>query len=127
MMMDEASKVIGLTPSVLWITLAGIIGIGIIVKLAFDLIIKWRELRTPKVMDEKTVQDKLKSDHERLSRLEDTTKRQDEELKLILRSQMAMIHHMIDGNGTNKLKEMQSDIEDYLITGKMKHSNSESA
>ena len=126
-MMDEASKVIGLTPSVLWITLAGIIGTGIIVKLAFDLIIKWRELRTPKVMDEKTVQDKLKSDHERLSRLEDTTKRQDEELKLILRSQMAMIHHMIDGNGTNKLKEMQSDIEDYLITGKMKHSNSETA
>lgn len=126
-MMDEASKIVGLTPSVLWITLAGIIGIGIIVKLAFDLIIKWRELRTPKVMDEKTVQDKLKSDHERLSRLEDTTKRQDEELKLILRSQMAMIHHMIDGNGTNKLKEMQSDIEDYLITGKMKHSNSETA
>lgn len=126
-MMDEASKIVGLTPSVLWITLAGIIGIGIIVKLAFDLIIKWRELRTPKVMDEKTVQDKLKSDHERLSRLEDTTKRQDEELKLILRSQMAMIHHMIDGNGTNKLKEMQSDIEEFLITGKMKHNNSETA
>lgn len=121
MPMEDASKIIGFSPSVLWITLAGIIGIGIIVKLAMDLIIKWRELRKPKVTDEKSIQDKLKSDHERLNKLEDTTERQDEELKLILRSQMVMIHHMIDGNGVGKLKEMQADIEDYLITGKIRH------
>ena len=120
MPMEDASKLIGFSPSVLWITLAGIIGIGIIVKLAMDLIIKWRELRKPKVSDEKSIQDKLKSDHERLNKLEDTTERQDEELKLILRSQMVMIHHMIDGNGVGKLKEMQADIEDYLITGKIR-------
>lgn len=120
MPMEDASKIIGFSPSVLWITLAGIIGIGIIVKLAMDLIIKWRELRKPKVTDEKSIQDKLKSDHERLNKLEDTTERQDEELKLILRSQMVMIHHMIDGNGVGKLKEMQADIEDYLITGKIR-------
>ena len=123
MPMEDASKLIGFSPSVLWITLAGIIGIGIIVKLAMDLIIKWRELRKPKVTDEKSIQDKLKSDHERLNKLEDTTERQDEELKLILRSQMVMIHHMIDGNGVGKLKEMQADIEDYLITGKIRHEN----
>ena len=121
MPMEDASKIIGFSPSVLWITLAGIIGIGIIVKLAMDLIIKWRELRKPKVTDEKSIQDKLASDHERLNKLEDTTARQDEELKLILRSQMVMIHHMIDGNGVGKLKEMQADIEDYLITGKIRH------
>lgn len=121
MPMEDASKIIGLSPSVLWITLAGIIGIGIIVKLAFDLVIKWRELRKPKVTDEKSINEKLKSDHERLNKLENTTERQDEELKLILRSQMVMIHHMIDGNGVGKLKEMQTDIEDYLITGKIRH------
>ena len=121
MPMEDASKIIGLSPSVLWITLAGIIGIGIIVKLAFDLVIKWRELRKPKVTDEKTINEKLKSDHERLNKLEDTTARQDEELKLILRSQMVMIHHMIDGTGVGKLKEMQADIEDYLITGTIRH------
>ena len=69
--------------------------------------------------DGKTIQEKLKSDHERLCKLEDTTRRQDEELRLMLRSQMAMIHHMIDGNGVEGLRDTQKEIENYLITGKM--------
>ena len=37
-----------------------------------------------------------------------------------MRSQMAMIHHMVDGNNTIKLKEAQDDIEEYLISGKIR-------
>ena len=118
--MEQATALIGFAPSALWVTLATLIGIGIIAKLGMDLVLKIRELRKPKVQDEKTIQDKLDSDHKRLSELENTTRRQDEELKLILRSQVAMIHHMIDGNNTVALKETQSDIEDYLITGKVR-------
>jgi len=120
-MTDKATEILGFAPEALWVTLGVLVAIGIIVKLVFDLIIKARELRRPKVTDEKSIQEKLQSDHERLSALEDTTKRQDEELKLILRSQMDIIHHMVDGNGVERLKDTQRDIEEYLITGKIKN------
>lgn len=118
--MEAASKAIGFTPNALWITMGTLIGMAIIAKLVMDLVLKIREVRKPKVQDEKTIQEKLASDHKRLSELEETTKRQDDELKLILRSQVAMIHHMIDGNNTVALRETQHDIEDYLITGKVR-------
>lgn len=119
-MVEEASKIIGFTPNIFWATLGGLIGLGIIVKLGLDLVIKFRELRKPKVAEAGNIQGKLRSDHERLNKLEATAERQDQELKLILRSQMNIIHHMIDGNGLDRLKETQADIEDYLITGKIK-------
>ena len=119
-MSELADKIVGFTPGMLWVFLGVAIALGIIAKLVMDLIIKFRELRKPKVADEKTIQEKLKNDNERLSKLEETTEKQDKELKLILRSQMAMIHHMIDGNGTSSLKDVQKDIETYLITGKIK-------
>ena len=118
--MENASTLIGFTPSMLWVFLGTAIGLGIIGKLVLDLILAYREYRNPKQAGEKSVQEKLRSDHERLTKLEETTEKQDGELKLILRSQMAMIHHMIDGNNTNKLKEMQQDVEDFLITGKIR-------
>ena len=118
--MENASTIIGFTPSMLWVFLGTAIGLGIIGKLVLDLIIAYREYKNPMQAGEKSVQEKLRNDHERLTKLEETTEKQDGELKLILRSQMAMIHHMIDGNNTNKLKEMQQDIEDFLITGKIK-------
>ena len=119
-MLETASQIIGFVPDALWVTIGVLIAVGIIVKLGMDLVIKARELRKPKVKDEKSVQDKLEQDHKRLTALEETTARQDEELKLILRSQMAIIHHMEDGNDINKLKETREDIEEYLISGKIK-------
>ena len=118
--METANKIIGFAPEALWITIGVLIAVGVIVKLGMDLVIKSRELRKPKVNDEKSSQEKLHSYHERLTKLEETTTRQDEELKLILRSQMAIIHHMEDGNGINKLKETREEIEEYLISGKIK-------
>ena len=119
-MQDMANQVLGFTPSMLWVFLAVAIAIGIIAKLIMDLIIKYRELRRPKVAGEKTVEEKLRSDHERLTRLEDLTAMQDEELKLILRGQMDMIHHLVDGNNTQALKDTQKDIENFLLTGKIR-------
>lgn len=120
-METKATEILGFTPSALWVTLGVLVAVGIIVKLVFDLIIKARELRKPRVNDEQTIHDQLQSDDERLTVLEATTKKQDQELKLILRSQMAMIHHMVDGNNTVKLKEAQDDIEEYLISGKIRN------
>ena len=120
-METKATEILGFTPSALWVTLGVLVAVGIIVKLVFDLIIKARELRRPRVNDEQTIHDQLQSDDERLTVLEATTKKQDQELKLILRSQMAMIHHMVDGNNTVKLREAQDDIEEYLISGKIKN------
>lgn len=119
-MIEKASETIGFAPSALWVTLGVLVAVGVIAKLVMDLIIKARELRKPKVSDEKTIQEKLNSDNERLRKLEDKTEQQEEELKLILRSQMVIIHHMIDGNGTQSLKDTQQDIEEYLITGKVR-------
>lgn len=123
--METANKIIGFAPEALWITIGVLIAVGVIVKLGMDLVIKSRELRKPKVNDEKSSQEKLQSYHARLTKLEETTTRQDEELKLILRSQMAIIHHMEDGNGINKLKETREDIEEYLISGKIKERKGE--
>ena len=120
-METKATEILGFTPSALWVTLGVLVAVGVIVKLAFDLIIKFKELRKPRVNDEQTIHDKLQSDDERLTVLENTTKKQDQELKLLLRSQMAIIHHMVDGNNTVKLKEAQDDIEEYLISGKIKN------
>ena len=119
-METKATEILGFTPSALWVTLGVLVAVGIIVKLVFDLIIKARELRRPRVNDEQTIRDQLQSDDERLTVLEATTKKQDQELKLILRGMMAMCHHMVDGNNSEALKETQKDIEEYLITGKVK-------
>ena len=119
-MIDEASKSIGFGPEALWVFFGVAIALATIALLIMNLMSKYRELRKPKVANEKTVEEKLRNDNERLNRLENTTLEQEAELKLILRSQIAMIHHMIDGNGVDRLKETQRDIEEFLITGKIK-------
>lgn len=119
--METATQAIGFAPSALWTTAGTLISLGVIALLVMNLIAKYRELRKPKVTNEKTVEQKLANDNERLNRLEATAREQDTELKLILRSQVAMLHHMIDGNGVQRLKETQRDIEDYLVTGKVRH------
>lgn len=118
-MVEKATEQIGFTPSALWVFCGVAIALVIIAVLIIDLIIKIRELRKPKVQDEKTVRELLDSDNKRIKALEDSTARQDKELRLILRSQMDIIHHMIDGNGVDKMKKTQAAIEDYLITGEI--------
>lgn len=118
MMVDMATAAIGFVPEALWIATGVVIGLSTIALLVMNLISKWRELRQPKMAGEKTIQEKLKSDHERLTKLEAVTEKQDAELRLILRSQMALIHHIVDGNGVDGLRKTQKDIEEFLISGK---------
>ena len=116
--MQEATKTIGFNPDALWITVGTLIAILTIGVLVMNAIKLFRELRKPNTESEKTVQEKLRSDHERLTRLETSTQKQEQELQLLLRSNLVMIHHMVDGNGVQGLKDMQKQIEDYLVYGK---------
>ena len=117
--MEEASKVIGFGPQALWITVGVLLALAASALLVLNLIKTWKELRKPKVEQGKTVEERLRSDNDRLNELEDTAKKQEKELTLILRSQMAMLHHMVDGNNTAALKRSQQDIEEYLMTGRL--------
>ena len=123
--MEEASKVIGFAPDALWITLGVLVAVIIIAKATTDLMINAKKLKAPEQVEEKSMQEKLNSDHERLSKLESATERQEKEMQLLLRSQVAMLHHMIDGNGVDGLKAMQKQIEDFMIYGEITRGGSE--
>lgn len=119
-MQEAANKTIGFGPDALWITVGTLIALLIIAVLIMNAIKLFKELRKPNTESEKSVQEKLRSDHERLTQLETSTRKQEEELQLLLRSNLVMIHHMVDGNGVDGLKNMQKQIEDYLVFGKAK-------
>lgn len=56
------------------------------------------------------------TDHEtRIVNLEGKTDGHDDEMKLLLKSQLALIRHGVDGNNISGLKESQKDIQDYLV------------
>lgn len=118
--MEEASKVIGFGPESLWITVGVLLALCAAALLVLNLIKTWRELRKPKVAQGKSVEERLNSDNERLNDLEDVTKKQQTELLLLLRSQVEILHHMVDGNNTVALKQSQKDIENYLMTGRIR-------
>lgn len=118
--MDEATKVIGFGPEALWITVGVLLALCAAALLVLNLIKTWRELRKPKVAQGKSVEERLNKDNERLDDLEDITKKQQTELLLLLRSQVEILHHMVDGNNTVALKQSQKDIENYLMTGRIR-------
>lgn len=113
--MDDATKVIGFGPEALWITVGVLLALCAAALLVMNLIKTWRELRKPKVAEN----ERIRSDSERINDLEDITSKQEKELLLILRSQVAMLHHMVDGNNTAALKQSQKDIETFLLTGRV--------
>ncbi len=116
--MEKASKMPGFTPDELWITVGTLIAIITMAVLVMNAIRLFREIRKPVEDTERSVQEKLRTDHERLCCLESSTQKQDDELQLLLRSNLVMIHHMVDGNSVQGLKDMQKQIEDYLVFGK---------
>lgn len=108
----------GINPSMLWVTIVTVMALIIAAVSILTLIKLVKELRGPKVEEQKTIEQKLARDNERLETLEENAAKQDTELKLLLRSQMAMLHHMIDGNGVENLQRVQAEINEYLIYGK---------
>ena len=113
--MEQATQTIGFGPEALWITVGVLIAMAAVALMVMNLIKVWREVRKPKVES----QERLRSDSERINDLEDLTTKQEKEMTLLLRAQVAMLHHMVDGNNTESLKENQRAIEEYLLTGKI--------
>lgn len=113
--MEQATQQIGFGPEALWITVGVLIAMAAIALMVLNLIKVWREVRRPKVAE----QERMRSDTERINDLEDITTKQEKEMTLLLRSQVAMLHHMVDGNNTQALKDSQKAIEEYLLTGKI--------
>ena len=110
---------LGFAPEALWITLGTLAAIAALALLILQLIRHVRELREPSLSDARGLQERLRADHERLSTLERSTERQEEELKLILRAQIVIMHHIVDGNGVDNLKAMQHQIEEFLVYGRI--------
>ena len=117
--MADASKAIGFGPEALWITVGVLVAGAAIALMVLNLIKVWRELRKPKVQEEETMEERLDSGEKRLASLEDLTSKHEKEMTLLLRSQVAILHHMVDGNNTKALKANQEAIEEYLLTGKV--------
>ena len=110
---------LGFAPEALWITLGTLAAIAALVLLILQLIRHIRELREPSQNAARGLHERLRTDHDRLSTLEQSTERQEEELKLILRAQIVLMHHIVDGNGVENLKAMQRQIEEYLVYGRI--------
>jgi len=121
--MENAVNRLGFDVQALWITLGTIAAGGAIALLIMQLIKIFRDLRSPRLIDEKAIREKLQSDHERLTKLEQATGRQETELRLLLRSQIVMLHHSLDGNSISSLKAMLKQIEEYLIFGEVRDSS----
>jgi len=113
--MEQATQAIGFGPEALWVTVGVLIALAAVALMVLNLIKVWREVRKPKVEE----QARQRSDSDRINDLEDITAKQEKEMTLLLRAQVAMLHHMVDGNNTEALKENQRAIEEYFLTGKI--------
>ena len=99
---------IGFGPEALWITLGTLTALAALLLLGLQIAARIREIREPGIKEERG----------RRCTGEQSTSRQEEELKMILRAQIVMMHHIVDGNGVENLKAMQRQIEEYLIFGR---------
>lgn len=69
---------------------------------------EWRKPQADLKSWQKSVDDRLKSDHERLKSMEDGN-------KVVCRGILALLSHEINGNSIDKLKASQSEMTNYLI------------
>lgn len=57
----------------------------------------------------------LSDDKSRINTLEGQARNLEREFQLVLKSQLALLRHGIDGNNIDGLKQSQTDIQNYLI------------
>ena len=122
-MMENAVKTIGFGPEALWITLGTLTGLAALLLLGLQIAARIREIREPGITGNREMEKQMWEEHGRLCTLEQSTSRQEEELKMILRAQIVMMHHIVDGNGVENLKSMQRQIEEYLVYGRRPDDN----
>lgn len=87
------------------LALAGII---VLIGNMIKVIKEWRKPQSDLKAWQKSVDDRLKSDHERLKSMEDGN-------KVVCRGILALLSHEINGNSIDKLKASQSEMTNYLI------------
>ena len=116
--METAVKTIGFGPEALRITFGTLTALAALVLLGLQIATRIREIRQPGITGNREMEKQMREEHSRLCTLEQSTARQEEELKMILRAQIVMMHHIVDGNGVENLKSMQRQIEEYLVFGK---------
>ena len=121
--MENAVKTIGFGPEALWITLGTLTGLAALLLLGLQIAARIREIREPGITGNREMEKQMREEHGRLCTLEQSTSRQEEELKMILRAQIVMMHHIVDGNGVENLKSMQRQIEEYLVYGRRPDDN----
>ena len=104
------------------LTFNGLVGAALVILLFVDVYLKIMSVRktyrdekkrkdAPVNNLEETVKDhdeKLKKDHERLTRLEDA-------IRVLMRSQIAQLDHEISGNSVDKLRDSRNEIQQFLI------------
>lgn len=83
-------------------------GIIVLIGNMIKVIKEWRKPQTDLKTWQKSVDDRLKSDHERLKSMEDGN-------KVVCRGILALLSHEINGNSIDKLKASQSEMTNYLI------------
>ena len=121
--MENVVKTIGFGPEALWITLGTLTGLAALLLLGLQIAARIREIREPGITGNREMEKQMREEHGRLCTLEQSTSRQEEELKMILRAQIVMMHHIVDGNGVENLKSMQRQIEEYLVYGRRPDDN----
>ena len=108
----------GFGPEALWVTFGTLTALAALVLLGLQIATRIREIREPGIKGNREIEKQMREEHGRLCTLEQSTSRQEEELKMILRAQIVMMHHIVDGNGVENLKAMQRQIEEYLRFGR---------
>lgn len=93
-----------------FIVLLAICGAISVIGGAINLLLNWRKESTI------TKHDKALKDHEiRIRKLEDDSKEQDEFIKVLCNSVLALVSHEINGNSIDKLQNAQKELQDFLV------------
>ena len=80
-MMENAVKTIGFGPEALWITLGTLTGLAALLLLGLQIAARIREIREPGITGNREMEKQMREEHGRLCTLEQSTSRQEEELK----------------------------------------------
>lgn len=77
---------------------------------AINLLLNWKKQSKVERHDSEI------KDHEiRIRKLENKTKEQDGFIKVLCNSILALVSHEINGNSTDKLRDAQKELQDFLV------------
>lgn len=90
------------------IVLLALAGVIVLLSNAYRALKEWHKPHEDMTAWRRSVDNRLKNDHERLESMEKGN-------KVICRGILALLSHEINGNSVDKLKASQSEMTDYLI------------